>query len=530
MALSVNITPTRVAPGATVTAVVTGTPAEIGRVFVPFAGGGGWGFIDAAPATATDTSGAVWTVASRTATTVTLRATARRGSTPPPPGSVTHGPFVATWDVLDDPGGPGVRPARAGEFTNSLCVVVHPSRTTYVNARTRLVGWLRELGAGTVRTGWAWDGDHTTGGGTAGPVMRTLVDGGLKLVVPMSNAKPFSSVAAHLAFFDARLAEIRDAGWGPSLRAIEGQNEPNNRNDDFDTVIKSTQEPLYNKSKAIFPTVPVLTPALIGYKMKLDAGKIARTDSNAPITNFCNGVAAHSYFGDKRPYIPMDSWVGPQPSGSTETRYRLWYAVNHLGLNCTSPPTAGGPKIWWTETGYHNYLPGGDDDTGNGVTEAIGGRYSPIAWAAMFRAGAPLVTFYELMDETEMPPGDEQHYGLRRADGTPKPAFTALARLSALVKDTGTNALTFTPAAVQLRITGAESLVLAKSDGSYLLLLWHNTDGDRAAARVVSTGRSYRSTAWTDLSTTGVEVTTARTDMSFAINDHLTVVKLTPAT
>ena len=43
MALSVNITPTRVAPGATVTAVVTGTPAEIGRVFVSFAGGGGWG-------------------------------------------------------------------------------------------------------------------------------------------------------------------------------------------------------------------------------------------------------------------------------------------------------------------------------------------------------------------------------------------------------------------------------------------------------------------------------------------------------
>lgn len=78
MALSVNITPTRVAPGATVTAVVTGTPAEIGRVFVSFAGGGGWGFISAATATASDTSGAVWAVVSRTDGTVTFRATARR--------------------------------------------------------------------------------------------------------------------------------------------------------------------------------------------------------------------------------------------------------------------------------------------------------------------------------------------------------------------------------------------------------------------------------------------------------------------
>lgn len=78
MALSVNITPTRVAPGATVTAVVTGAPAEIGRVFVSFAGGGGWGFISAATATASDTSGAVWAVVSRADDTVTFRATARR--------------------------------------------------------------------------------------------------------------------------------------------------------------------------------------------------------------------------------------------------------------------------------------------------------------------------------------------------------------------------------------------------------------------------------------------------------------------
>ena len=78
MALSVVITPARVAPGATVTAVVTGTAAEIGRVFVGFSGGGGWGFISAAAVTASDTSGVVWTVASRTDTTVTLRATARR--------------------------------------------------------------------------------------------------------------------------------------------------------------------------------------------------------------------------------------------------------------------------------------------------------------------------------------------------------------------------------------------------------------------------------------------------------------------
>ena len=78
MALSVSISPARVAPGGTVTAVVTGTEAEIGRVVRSFAAGGGWGFISAATAAASDTSGAVWAVVSRTDDTVTFRATARR--------------------------------------------------------------------------------------------------------------------------------------------------------------------------------------------------------------------------------------------------------------------------------------------------------------------------------------------------------------------------------------------------------------------------------------------------------------------
>lgn len=82
MALAVTITPASATVGQTLTAVITGTTSEIGLTLVPWKDVSGADTTDfrvaAAPFSATDTLGAVWTVTRRTSTSITATATARR--------------------------------------------------------------------------------------------------------------------------------------------------------------------------------------------------------------------------------------------------------------------------------------------------------------------------------------------------------------------------------------------------------------------------------------------------------------------
>jgi hypothetical protein len=82
--------------------------------------------------------------------------------------------------------------------------------------------------------------------------------------------------------------------------------------------------------------------------------------------------------------------------------------------------------------------------------------------------------FYALFDDSS------GNFGLMNADGTAKPAGMAIHDLTTLLADTGATASTFTPGSLSYTLTGTtandNTLVMEKSDGSYWLSVWNESD------------------------------------------------------
>jgi len=115
-----------------------------------------------------------------------------------------------------------------------------------------------------------------------------------------------------------------------------------------------------------------------------------------------------------------------------------------------------------------------------GWNEAAGCSQADIAkWvldAAMdgMKLGDVKTYFYSLFDDMS------GQFGLMNADGTPKPAGTALHNLTTLLGDTGATAGTFATGSLSYSLSGAtandDTLLFEKSDGSYWLSLWNEDD------------------------------------------------------
>ena len=82
--------------------------------------------------------------------------------------------------------------------------------------------------------------------------------------------------------------------------------------------------------------------------------------------------------------------------------------------------------------------------------------------------------FYGLYDD------GSGNWGLFNADGTARPAATALHNLTTLLADTGANTASFTPGSLNDTLTGTQSgdnsLLIEKSDGSFWLSLWNESE------------------------------------------------------
>ena len=134
--------------------------------------------------------------------------------------------------------------------------------------------------------------------------------------------------------------------------------------------------------------------------------------------------------------------------------------------------TAGRKPVWATEAGYHNALhaPAGQP----GVSEAAAAVYLVRTFLEHFKSGIDRTYAYELIDPYPEPRGRraEQHFGLLRHDFSPKPAFSALKNLTALVgREERWPRLR--PLHVNVsRGNGVRRLLLQKADGTYLLALW----------------------------------------------------------
>ena len=199
------------------------------------------------------------------------------------------------------------------------------------------------------------------------------------------------------------------------------------------------------------------------------AGVAILNASNEP-PPACSGdtVNVHSYGKfDKSQAKPQIGY--PQPT--------LWNDLRRYKAACPSQP------VWVTETGYataHDV---------NSVSEDVQAEYVLESLAYLAQQGVQRTYLYELLDERSGDPDPERNYGLFHTDGTPKPVATRLRSLLTALADKGGNAATFAPQpfTVTFADPAVKQLLLAKSDGSYVLLFWREGNRwDGKAAKAVA--------------------------------------------
>ena len=129
--------------------------------------------------------------------------------------------------------------------------------------------------------------------------------------------------------------------------------------------------------------------------------------------------------------------------------------------------------LFATEAGFHNAL---NATTGQPPTsEAAAAVYTLRTLLEHFRGGIRRTFLYELIDQTAEPAltQPEQHFGLLNNDFTPKPAFTALKNLLAVVGRPGAaGSLKSVDIPMTGATTGVQQLLLQKPSGGYQLVLW----------------------------------------------------------
>ncbi len=162
--------------------------------------------------------------------------------------------------------------------------------------------------------------------------------------------------------------------------------------------------------------------------------------------------------------------------------------------------------------------------------------------------GVRATYFYELLDKRDDPQQIylENHYGLFHADGTPKPAATALHNLSSILADGGATATGFQTGGLDYSVSGlpapGDSLVLQKSNGAYDLVIWTepkiwNAVGKfqisaPAAQAVTSLGAAASQVTVFNplLGTAPVAAASDASSVTISVTDHPVVIEIGPAT
>ena len=275
-------------------------------------------------------------------------------------------------------------------------------------------------------------------------------------------------------------------------------------------------------------------------------------------------------YGNKSPLGDLSTVVDwgnfhPYPFGGNPFNYpfayntlnKYYYDGNFPSVNMDenpyatdvyAPPYASKPMAA-TETGYFT------TSTARGISETVHGKYMPRLFLEYFRKGIVRTCSYEFLNEWNLPNDSESNFGLLRNDLTPKPAYTALKNLIARLRDTATNAKTFTPTALDYTLTVTpptgynrtqyvHSLLLQKSHGAFYLVLWHeisNNDITVTPTRTIvppamptkvtlkTPIKSAMLSTWDDAGNkTDTSTGISNNTISVNVTDKVTVLKLTP--
>ncbi len=324
----------------------------------------------------------------------------------------------------------GEQAKSADAFVDSLGINIHLqyADTPYGNLEGLIKPKLQELGVRHVRdaayqTTRMFDGIKSLG--SVG-IKTTLVFGG----------NPASQI----------LSTVRTLKG--SIEAVEGPNESDLGNkfpyngQVFPESTRAYQTLLWNTIKGNADTkyLPVVLPSMGWAKRALVLGSLATVGD---IGNM------HSYPNLGNPPTDGLSW---------------WFIPYARTIAGNTKP------LWSTETGYQDLV-----GSELGISENVAGKYIPRIWLEQFNSGIQRVYPYELIDQKpdlqNLEP--EEHYGLLRYDGSPKPAFLTLKNMISVLKEPGAK---FTPGKLDYTITGDTTdlhrTLLQKSNGEFYLILW----------------------------------------------------------
>jgi hypothetical protein len=298
---------------------------------------------------------------------------------------------------------------------------------------------------------------------------------------------------------------------GKAFEAFEAPNEYDRSNDaNWAQTLTTTLTRMRGlKNDARAAAFPLYGPSLTS-----EAAYAALGDVSA-LFDFAN---MHNYFAGRHP--GTTGW-GANGYGSI-----AW------NLNLTGR-YAGGKPLVTTETGYQT------DTSADAVPERIAGRYMPPLLLEQYRAGIVRTFVYELLDW----PGSGG-WGLLKADGSPKPAFTAVKGLLTLLADPGPELRT---AELRYSVQGGGSelrhMAFQKRNGTYFLALWlsipswdpakkqpSGTNSQQVMVRLPSAMRVVRTHRWQpDGSVLSVATSSTAASLPVSVNDALVMIELAPA-
>lgn len=387
----------------------------------------------------------------------------------------------------------------ADAFVDSIGVNVH-AHSAYSDQHAMLKARLGELGVRHVR-----DGNHPQACRYAAEFFSEL---GIRTTFIMGRrvgGKEEWKSPLDLEKIDTELSDIKELALSAAA-ALEGPNEydlhSDKRDPDWPATLRGYQKRFHAKAKAdpALKDLPVIAPSLTSTKAYEAVG-----DLDAFIDRSC----VHLYQSTRPPGTP--GW-GANGYGSIP-----WT----MQFNVAKQSPAKKPT-WSTECGYNNEI----SERG----EAI---YLPRMYAEFFRQGIERSFKYELMGE---------QWGLLRKDGSPRPAFTAIKNLIALLKDPGEPS---TPASLDFELSGktgdVRTLLLQKRSGAFFVVLWREVpswDPDKKkdlsvppAAVTFTSPAIARGTLHTlgdhgALTTSTLEISEGGT-INLEIPDTLTVLELT---
>jgi len=212
-----------------------------------------------------------------------------------------------------------------------------------------------------------------------------------------------------------------------------------------------------------------------------------------------------------------------------------------LALNSDAELAAQGKPVINTEMGWYTTSSTNDVSNDTPLEQA---KYMLDGLLDAYQAGNTMTYLYELLNEGTNTTNNEQNFGLFNANGTAKPAATALHNLTALLADTGSAAASFTPTGLSYQLSGTistdHSMLMEKSDGSFWLAVWNEArlSGPTSPAAIsvanhsvtLTLGNAAQSVEVYDplTGTAAIQTASNTSTISLSLPDHPILVEIIP--